>query len=410
MDMKALSFSSRLMHGTDKPCPTTGSLIPPLYQTSTFVFDNMEQGGHRFAGKEEGYIYSRLGNPTLAELEAKMADLEGAEAAVAFSSGMAAVSGVLLHLLKSGDHVVASDGIYGCTFGLLDMLEEKFQVKTTYADLTRLEALEGALRSETRVIYLETPVNPTMNLIDLKAVSKMARQKGIKVVVDNTFATPYLQRPLELGADLVIHSATKYLGGHGDLIAGVAVGGKEEMEAVRLTTLKDVGGMLSPFDAWLLLRGIRTLAVRMDRHVINAKKIARFLEDHPAVHQVLYPGLESHPQHQLAKTQMAAPGGMISFRVAGGRAGARSFLDGVRLCRLTVSLGEVCTLVQHPASMTHSVIPEDARQRMGITEDLIRISVGLEEPEDIIADLTSALDPIGGSGKAPLTDRDSRLA
>lgn len=391
MKKKALTFESRLMHGTSQPCPTTGSLVPPLYQTSTFVFDHMEQGARRFAGEAEGYIYTRLGNPTLTELEAKMADLEGAEAAVAFGSGMAAVSGVLFHLLKSGDHVVCSDGIYGCTYGLLHLLVEKFGVETTYVDMTRLEKLEEAIREETRVLYLETPVNPTMKLIDLEAVSQIARRFGTRVVVDNTFATPYLQRPLELGADFVIHSATKYIGGHGDVIGGIALGKKEEMDGIRTSTLKDIGGVLSPFDAWLLLRGIRTLAVRMDRHVENARSVARFLQDHPAVEEVIHPGLSSHPQHELSTKQMKAPGGMISFRVVGGEEGARAFLDSLRICHLTVSLGEVATLVQHPASMTHSAIPEETRKRMGISEDLIRISVGLESPEDIICDLDQAL-------------------
>ncbi|MFC4078287.1 methionine gamma-lyase [Salinithrix halophila] len=385
-------FSTRLVHGGGEPCPQTGSLIPPLYQTSTFVFDNVEQGAKRFAGEEKGYIYSRLGNPTLTRLEEALADLEEAEAGLAFGSGMAAVSGVLIALLKNGDHLLCGDTVYGCTYGLLRLFQEKFGIEVGFADLSAPEEAVKAIQPNTRVIYLETPVNPTMNLVDLEAVSRLARQTGAWVVVDNTFATPYLQQPLKLGADFVVHSATKYIGGHGDVIAGITLGKREILDEIRSTTLKDIGGVLSPFDAWLLLRGLRTLAVRMDRHVANAREVVRFLENHPAVGEVLYPGSPNHPQNRLANRQMRAPGGVVGFRLKGGESAARAFLDRVRLCRLTVSLGETTTLIQHPATMTHAVVPADAREQMGITGDLVRISTGIEDIQDIIADLEQALD------------------
>ncbi|SFS58946.1 methionine gamma-lyase [Marininema halotolerans] len=384
-------FATRLIHGGAAPCSKTGSLIPPLYQTSTFVFENMEQGARRFAGEEEGFIYTRLGNPTVQQLEEVIAELEGAEAGLAFGSGMAAISSVLLGLVRTGDHILCADGVYGCTYGLLTMLQDRFEVQSNYVDMSDEEAIRQGIQPNTRVIFLETPINPTMKIADLKKISGIAKEAGAIVVVDNTFATPYGQRPIEYGADVVIHSATKYIGGHGDVIAGLAVGRKEEMDSIRMSTLKDMGGVLSPFDAWLLLRGLKTLEVRMDRHRMNAQAVAEYLDAHPKVTRVVYPGLASYPQRELAAEQMSCFGGVISFQVEGGLEGARRVLDGVQLCQLTVSLGEVTTLIQHPATMTHSVIPEADRLRMGVTDDLIRISVGLESVEDIIADLKNAL-------------------
>jgi methionine-gamma-lyase len=388
------AFATQLVHGSLAPCPHTGAIVPPLYQTSTFLFEHAEQGAKRFAGEEEGYIYTRLGNPTLQQWEAKMAELEGAEAGVAFSSGMAAISAVLIGLLGSGDHILCSDAVYGCTYGLLNMLEEKFQIQTSYTDTSSPEKVAAAFRSNTRVVYLETPINPTMKVADINSISRLAHQQGAVVVVDNTFATPYLQQPIRLGADIVFHSATKYIGGHGDVIAGVVLGSQEQMDILRMTSLKDIGGVLSPFDAWLLLRGLKTLAVRMDRHVENARVVARFLHEHPAVSEVFYPGLAHHPQRALVEKQMRAPGGMITFRVKGGQEAAFRMLNRVQLCNLTVSLGEVTTLIQHPATMTHSSIPEPLRRQMGITEDMIRLSVGIEDVRDIISDLEQALNEL----------------
>lgn len=385
---------TRLIHGTSQPCQETGALAPPLVQTSTFVFRNWQEGAHRFAGEADGYVYTRLGNPTVRQLEEKIAELEEAEMAIAFASGMGAVSAALLGLLRHGDHLLCSRGIYGCTHGLLGWMREKMNITPTYVDHFSPINLEEAVRPETKLLYLETPVNPTLELIDLQEVCHWAKERGIQVVVDNTFATPLLQRPLEWGADLVLHSATKYMGGHGDVIGGVLCGSRELLEPIRDQVRKDIGAVLSPFDAWLILRGIRTLGVRMDRHMANARVVAERLTAHPSVEKVIYPGLPSHPQYELACRQMDGPGAMISFRVRGGLEGARRFLDRLQMCMLTVSLGDVATLVQHPASMTHAIVPEPERLAMGITDDLIRLSVGIEESSDIWDDLDQALNSL----------------
>lgn len=384
-------FETRAIHSGYDAMDERGSLAPPIYQTSTFVFNNAEQGGRRFAGEEEGYIYTRLGNPTVTALEERIADLEGGEMGVAFGSGMAAISAVLIALVESGDHILATKGLYGCTFGFLEMLEEKFQVKHTLVDFDDWEEVGASITSRTKVIYLESPINPTMKLIDFTQVSTLAKRIGAKVVVDNTFMSPYLQRPLEFGCDIVVHSATKYIGGHGDVIAGLAVGPKDFMAKVKLTTLKDIGGVLGPFDAWLLLRGLKSLHVRMDRHSESALKVAQFLENHPIVEQIYYPFLPSFPQYDLAVRQMRAGGGVISFELKGGVEAGITLLNNVKLAKVAVSLGDAETLIQHPASMTHSVIPREERLWMNISDGLIRLSIGLEHVEDIIEDLSQAL-------------------
>ncbi len=391
MDNKEHGFATRAIHAGQVPDPATGALATPIYQTSTFVFNNVEEGAGRFAGEMPGYIYSRIGNPTQTALEEKMAALEGGEAALAFGSGMAAISAVILALVQNGDHILADTTLYGCTHALFSHLLPRFGVEVTFVDMTDPENVARSLRLTTRVVYLETPANPTMKLVDIREVVSLTRGTGAAVVVDNTFMSPYLQRPLELGAHVVVHSATKYLGGHGDVIAGVAVGPQELMDRIRVTTLKDIGGVISPFDAWLVLRGIKTLAVRMDRHNLNGMAVARFLENHPAVEKVHYPGLPSHPQHTLAIRQMRGFGGLISFELQGGFEAARRLLNNVRLCHLAVSLGDVDTLIQHPASMTHAVVPREQRLLAGITDGLVRLSVGLEDVEDIIGDLAQAL-------------------
>jgi methionine-gamma-lyase len=368
-----------------------GSITPPIFQTSTFVFESAEQGGRRFAGEESGYIYSRLANPTVQLLEEAVAELEGGDEGIAFASGMAAISAVLIALVKSGDHILVSQGIYGCTFGLLNMLSTKFQVSYTLADLSNEEAVRKSIRENTTVIYLETPVNPTMELMDIAACAKVAKEYGAKVVVDNTFASPILQQPLSLGADFVVHSATKYLGGHGDLILGVAVGPKEIMDTIRMTTQKDIGGIAAPFDAWLVLRGMKTLAIRMKQHVASAMVIAERLEQHPIVEKVYYPGLPSFPQRELFQKQMQGAGAMISFVIRGSVEDGMAFMNQLKLCERAVSLGEAHTLIQHPASMTHSPVPAEIRREMGIADGLIRLSVGLENVEDIWSDLEQAL-------------------
>jgi methionine-gamma-lyase len=351
----------------------------------------VEQGAARFAGQEAGYIYTRIGNPTQAALEEKMAVLEGGEAALAFGSGMAAITGTVLAMVKSGDHLVADETLYGCTHAFFSHLLPRFGVEVSFVDLSCAGNLERAIRGNTRVVFFETPANPTMKLVDMAAVAGMAGQAGVKVVVDNTFMSPYFQRPLAHGVDVVVHSATKYINGHGDVVAGVAVGGKKFLEEVRLTTLKDLGGVISPFDAWLILRGLKTLAVRMDRHNHNALQVAGFLEAHPRVERVYYPGLASHPQYHLAQKQMWGFGGLISFELKGGLEAGRSMMNRLELCKLAVSLGDADTLIQHPASMTHAVVPREERLKMGITDGLIRISVGLEDAVDIIDDLDRAL-------------------
>ncbi|MDV2884190.1 methionine gamma-lyase [Alkalihalophilus pseudofirmus] len=384
-------FQTLAVHKGYKPDPLTGSLALPIHQTSTFVFPSAETGGRRFAGEEEGYVYSRLGNPTVTALEEKIAALEKGEKALAFASGMAAISAVLLGLVRSGDHILCSRGLYGCTFGFLSILKDKFNVDYTLCDMRDKESILREIKENTKVIYIETPINPTMQIIDLALIGQIGKEHNVTTVVDNTFMSPYLQRPLEYGCDVVVHSATKYLGGHGDLVAGVAVGTKEFLEHIQFTTQKDIGGILAPFDAFLLVRGIKTLGVRMDRHSENAQKVAEFLESHPKVTNVMYPGLKSFPQHELAKRQMDGFGGLISFELKEGLEAGLNMMNKLELLKCAVSLGDVDSLIQHPASMTHSVVPHEERIKMGIADGLIRLSVGIENVEDIIYDLEQAL-------------------
>ncbi|MGE5590864.1 MAG: methionine gamma-lyase [Bacillota bacterium] len=390
-DERMQRMATRCVHAGQHPDPLTGALTTPIYQTSTFVFDSAEQGAARFAGEEAGYIYTRLGNPTQAALEEKVAALEGGEAGLGFGSGMAAISAVVMALVRAGDHVLFGDSIYGCTYAFITEVLDRFGVSNTVVDFSRPEQVEAAIRPNTRVLLIETPANPSMKLGDLRALARICNRHGVTLVVDNTFMSPFLQRPLELGAHVVVHSATKYIGGHGDVIAGVAVGPKAFIDEVRMTTLKNVGAVLSPFDAWLLLRGLKTLHVRMERHSANAQRVAEFLEQHPAVARVDYPGLRSFPQHELARAQMDGFGGILSFEVKGGLEAGRRLMNSVRLCHVAVSLGDPDTLIQHPASMTHSPVPEEKRAMMGITDGLVRLSVGLEDVEDIVADLEQAL-------------------
>jgi len=384
-------FETAAIHGGYEALDHQSSLVPPLYQTSTFVFENAEMGEKRFAGEEPGYIYTRLGNPTVKILEERIADMENGEKALAFSSGMAAVSALLLYLTESGDHILCSEGLYGCTFGLLSMLEKKFNITHDFSPLSDENTVRNMIRENTRCIYVETPINPTMRLVDLEMVAAVAKEFDIPVIVDNTFCSPYLQKPLDLGCDYVVHSATKYIGGHGDVIAGLIVGREEPLNELAMTAQKDIGGILSPFDAWLLLRGIKTLALRLDRHTDNAKKIAQKLKAHPSVKKIYFPGDEDFLQYELATRQMAKPGGMISFEINGSKEDAQKFLNQVQLIKLAVSLGDAETLIEHPATMTHAVIPKEERIRMGISDHLIRLSVGLEAWEDIWEDLNQAL-------------------
>jgi len=371
-----------------------GSLSTPLFQTSTYTFDTAEQGERRFAGNEEGYIYSRLGNPTVSVLEKRMAELEGGEKGLAFSSGMAAISAVLIALTKAKDHVLCSVGLYGCTFGLLMMMKEKYDITSDFSAMRTEAEVREFIRPETACIYIETPINPTMQLIDLEMVAKVAKEYDIPVVVDNTFSSPYLQKPLDLGCDIVLHSATKYISGHGDVIAGIVVGEEEFLNSVAMTTQKDIGGIISPFDAWLLLRGLKTLPIRLDRHCDNAKKIVERLKAHPKVKRIFYPGDKGHEDYSIMRKQMRRGGGMISFEIEGTKEDAQKFLNSLSFIHIAVSLGDAETLIEHPATMTHAVVPEEDRLKMGITDGMIRLSVGLEAWEDIWEDLECALDTV----------------
>lgn len=393
MKKKALHEDTIVAHTGYDASLHHGSLTMPLYQTSTYSFENAEQGERRFSGEEEGLIYSRLGNPTVQLLEARMTALEKGAGALAFGSGMAAVSTVLVHLTKAGDDILCSRGIYGCTFGLLGIMEEKYNITHRFIRMTTEEEIEQAIKPETVCIYVETPINPTMELVNLQAVVNVAKRHGLRVVVDNTFSSPYLQKPLEIGVDFVLHSATKYINGHGDVIAGLLIGNdQEEMGQIRMSIQKDYGGIISPFDAWLLIRGLKTLPIRMERHTSNAEKIIAFLKKRPEVSAVFYPFDADHPQYEIAKAQMRAGGGLISFTIKGGKKQAQQFLNHLSLIKIAVSLGDAETLIQHPATMTHAVVPETERLEMGITDTLLRLSVGLEHADDLIFDLESAFE------------------
>ncbi|WP_077602331.1 methionine gamma-lyase [Oceanobacillus sojae] len=392
MSKKFKHMETEMIHEGYDSKEMLGSLTPPIFQTSTFTFDTAEQGAARFAGEEEGYVYSRIGNPTVQVLEKKLAALEKAEKGLAFASGMAAISAVLIALTKANDHIICSSGLYGCTFGLLSMMDEKYNIQTDYVDMSNVKNIEAKIKPETKVFYIETPINPTMEVIDLELVIHLARKHNAFVVVDNTFSTPYLQRPIELGADVVVHSATKYLSGHGDVIAGLAAGKKELMEQIAATTQKDIGGVLSPFDAWLVIRGLKTLPLRMDRHSDNALQITEKLKQHPKVKQVFYPGDPDAAGYSVMRKQMKSGGGTLSFEIDGEKEEAQGFLNNLQFISIAVSLGDTETLIQHPATMTHAVIPDKRRREMGITDSLIRLSVGIEAWQDIWEDLEQALD------------------
>ena len=373
-----------------------GTLAMPIYQTSTFIFDSAEQGGRRFALEEAGYIYTRLGNPTTTVLEDKIAALEEGEAAVATSSGMGAISSTLWTVLKAGDHVVTDKTLYGCTFALMCHGLTRFGIEVTFVDTSNLDEVKNAMKKNTRVVYLETPANPNLKIVDLEALSKLAHTNpNTLVIVDNTFATPYMQKPLKLGADIVVHSVTKYINGHGDVIAGLVITNKELADQIRFVGLKDMtGAVLGPQDAYYIIRGMKTFEIRMERHCKNAKKVVEFLNKHPKIERVYYPGLETHPGHEIAKKQMKDFGAMISFELKGGFEAGKTLLNNLKLCSLAVSLGDTETLIQHPASMTHSPYTKEEREAAGITDGLVRLSVGLENIEDIIADLEQGLEKI----------------
>ncbi|ERP98732.1 methionine gamma-lyase [Labrenzia sp. C1B10] len=385
-------FASRAIHLAYNPLENEGSLTPPLHLTSTFVFETAEAGGEMFAGERAGHIYSRISNPTLDLLERRIADLEGAEAGLALSSGMGAITATLWTLVAPGDEIIVDETLYGCTFAFMRHGLTKFGIKITHVDLTDPENLRTVISDKTRVVYFETPANPNMRLVDISHVSEIAHEAGATVIVDNTYATPYLTRPIELGADLVLHSATKYLGGHGDVVAGLVAGRADQIQEIRLVGMKDMtGAVMAPFSAMLILRGLKTLALRMDRHCVSAQKVAEWLQDHPAVSKVYFPGLESFEQHELANRQMSQPGGMIAFELKGGLEAGISMMNGLKMIQRAVSLGDAETLIQHPASMTHSTYTPEERAAHGISDGLVRLSVGLEDLDDILEDLAQAM-------------------
>ncbi|QYK02636.1 trans-sulfuration enzyme family protein [Shewanella psychrotolerans] len=371
-----------------------GALVSPLYQSATFVFDNAEQGSARFAGDQEGYIYTRLGNPTTAELERKIAALEGSDAAAATASGMAAVSAALLANLNCGDHLIASKAVYGCTYVLMTEQLPKFGIEVSLIDFCDMEAVTDAIAPHTKALFCETPVNPHLDVYDLSLMANIAKQHDLVSIVDNTFMTPLLQRPLSFGIDMVVHSATKYLNGHGDVIAGLVCGSDEMINKVKYEILKDFGGVLSPHDAWLILRGLKTLDVRLTRHCDSAQQIAEYLDAHPKVAKVYYPGLAHHQGHKLLGTQMCRAGGVIAFELNTSFEGAIAFVNHLKMFTIAVSLGDAESLIQHPASMTHSPYSPEERHAAGIGDNLLRISVGLEAVEDIIGDLQQAFDSL----------------
>jgi len=368
-----------------------GSLATPLYQTSTFIFDDAQQGADRFAGESEGFIYTRLGNPTTRQLEMRVAAMEGMEDAAATATGMAAVSAALLTNLQAGDHLISSKAVYGCSFALMNHMLKKFGIDVTFVDMTEPENINAAIQENTKLIFLETPINPNLVVLDLEKICAIAKKHQLLSIVDNTFLTPVLQQPAKFGADIVIHSATKYLNGHGDVVAGIVCGSNEMISDIKLTTLKDIGATMSPHDAWLIMRGIKTLPIRMERHCSNAQTVAEFLEQHDAVRQVYYPGLKSHPGHKFIGKQMKAAGGVIAFELNTDLKGGSDFINNMQLFSIAVSLGDAESLIQHPASMTHSPYEPEERAEAGITDSLIRISVGLENVNDIIADLRQSL-------------------
>jgi len=377
-------FSTLCLHAGQEPDPSTGAIITPIYQTSTYVQEAL--------GRHKGFEYARTQNPTRQALERNPAAIEGGKEGFAFASGMAAI-GAIATMLKSGDHVVVSDNTYGGTFRLFDKVLTRYALSFAYVDTSRLEDVERAFTPATRMVFVETPTNPVMQITDLTAVAEMAHRRDARLVVDNTFASPCIQRPIEFGADLVVHSTTKYLNGHSDSVGGAAIAVRDDdIEWLRFVQNAE-GAILSPFDSWLVLRGTKTLPIRMARHNENGLALARFLADHPKVRHVYYPGLPSHPQHALAARQMRGFGGMLSFEL-GSLEGARRVLDNVRLLALAESLGGVESLISHPATMTHASVPVERRTALGITDGLVRISAGIEDIEDLQEDLSQALDRV----------------
>ena len=393
-------FATKLIHEGTLDKDAYRSATVPIYQTSTFSFESAEDGARCFSGENDGYIYTRIKNPTIDALERQLAALENGYGGIAVSSGMAAATTIYLALMSQGDHIVSTDAIYGPARNVMEKQFVRFGFESTYIRTTGIETIRKAIRPNTRILYLETPANPTMDISDIAACAELAHRNGILLVVDNTFCSPYLQNPLDLGADIVFHSMTKFINGHADVVAGMIVTKEKVLYETLRNMMVNLGCNMDPHQAYLVLRGIKTLGIRIDRAQENARKVAAFLESHPKVAWVSYPGLPSHPQYELALKQMRGSGSMISFGLKGGYESARMLLDNLRVALLAVSLGGVETLIQHPASMTHSKVSAGDKQKAGITDDLIRLAVGIEDAEDIIEDLDQGLkktDPIRSS-------------
>lgn len=387
---KKLGINSRMIHGGEFENPL-GSATVPIYQTSTFFFESADHGARCFSGEDDGYIYTRIGNPTINALETLVADLESGFHGIATSSGMAAVNTIYMALLSKGDHMVSSAAVYGPSRVVMEQHWSRFGVESTYVNTADIEEVKAAIRPNTKILYVETPANPTMDITDLEACAKLAHENGMLLVVDNTFCSPYLQRPLEMGADVVFHSMTKFLNGHADIVAGMIVTKDKTLGSKLKSMMVTMGCNMDPHQAYMVIRGIRTLGLRIERSQANAMKIAAYLENHPKVEWVMYPGLPSHPQHALAVKQMDGFGSMISFELKGGLKAGKILMDNVKVAILAVSLGGVETLIQHPASMTHSKVPAEAKLKAGITDGLVRYSVGIEDVDDLIGDLEQAL-------------------
>ena len=390
MDTRKMGFNTKLVHA-GIPEDAYGSVVTPIYQTSTFAFRDAQQGANRFAGTEGGYIYTRIGNPTTVALEENVAQLENGFGATAMASGMGAVSTVYLALLSGGDHIVSTDSVYGPSRGLMEKHMSRFGVTSSYVDTSDLANLRGAMRPNTKVVYIESPSNPAMSVTDLAAAAEIAHAAGALLVVDNTFASPHLQKPLDLGADLVLHSVTKFINGHADVVGGIVVSKTEALHKQIRAMLINLGANMDPHQAYLVSRGLKTLALRVERAEQSARLVAPWLEARPEVAWVRYIGLPSHPQHALAGRQMTGYGSMIAFELKGGTEAGRIVMDSVKLAGLAVSLGGVETLISHPASMTHAGMARENRLAAGITDGLVRLSIGIEDVADILADLDQAL-------------------
>ncbi len=393
METKNVGFSSKLIHAGGIKS-NKKSAVTPIYQTSTFSFDDADDGAKCFSGENSGYIYTRLGNPTIEDLENAVAELENGYKGIATSSGMGAITTVYMNYLSAGSHFISTDSVYGPARGVMETLFSKFGVESSYIDTTDAKNVRKAIKSNTKLVYLETPANPTMGITDIKAIVKIAHEAGIPVCVDNTFCSPYLQKPLDLGADLVLHSMTKFINGHADIVAGMIIAKNAEDHKKLKGVMANMGPNMDPHQAFMTRRGLKTLAIRIDRAQENAQKVAEFLEAHPKVEWVKYPGLKSHPQYELAKKQMSGPGAIISFELKGGFESGKKMMNNVHLALLAVSLGGIETLIQHPASMTHSKISKEKKEKAGITDGLVRLSIGIEDIEDIIKDIEHALDMV----------------